>query len=147
MRYLGALIMQAASFYTTLAFVAAITRPASDPQRWATTVGLAVAAEVVLFVMKEEMWRTGIFSKGVGIAGLLGDGFINAGGLGALAIGILTFGPAAFMLGALEVDMRDPSTMLWTSMGVSLALGLALSITPHILWRNTRSRGAVRQAA
>jgi hypothetical protein len=144
MRIVGALIAQAFSFYTTLAFIALITKPGADPQRWAVTVGLALAAEVLLFVMKEETWRPGCGSKGVGVAGFLGDGFVNAGGLGALALGVLTFGPAALMLGVLEVDVTDPSTSLIATGAISLALGLALSITPHILWRNSRQRAAAK---
>jgi hypothetical protein len=144
MRYVSALIAQGFSYYTTLAFVALLIHPGDDPQRWAITAGLAVLAEALLFGMKEEFWRPGAASKGVGLLGFLGDGFINAGGLGALAMGVLTFGPAAFMLGQLEVDLRDPSTALGSTMIVSLVIGLALSITPHILWRNTRQRTAAR---
>lgn len=140
MRIVGALIAQAASFYTTLAFVSALTRPGSDPQHWAITVGLALAGEVLLFVMKEELFRPGpgCGSKGVGIAGFVGDGVINAGGLSAIAMGALTFGPAALMLGALEVNLADPSTSLVATGIASFVIGLALSITPHVLWRNNR---------
>jgi hypothetical protein len=144
MRIVGALIAQAFSFYTTLAFVALLTKPGSDPQRWAVTVGLALGGEVLLFVMKEESWRAGCASKGVGILGFVGDGFINAGGLGALALGILTFGPSALMLGVLEVDVTDPGTTVLATGAISFVLGLALSITPHILWRTTRPRAAAK---
>lgn len=135
MRYLSALILQGFSYYTTMAFVALLIRP-HDQRSWAITVGLAILAEAMLFGMKEELWRPGAAHKAVGVVGVVGDGFVNAGGLGAVALAVLTFGPGAFMLGQMEVDLRDPGTLIWASMAVSLVIGVVLSIAPHIMWRN-----------
>jgi hypothetical protein len=146
MRYISALIAQGFSYYTTLGFVALLTQPGGDPQRWAITAGLALLAEAMLFGMKEEMWRPGIEHKVVGALGFVGDGFVNAGGLGAIALAVLTFGPGAFLLGRLEVDLRSPDALLWSTMAVALGLGLALSVAPHIMWRGTRARPAARAA-
>lgn len=146
MGYVGALVAQGFSFWTTLAFVTLFTQPGTDTRQWGVTLLYAVLAEILFMAMKEQIFKKGCASRGVGIVGFLGDGFINAGGLTAIAVGVLTFGPAALMLGAFEVNLADPATMLSATGLTSLVLGIVLSITPHILWRNAKT-AAARQAA
>lgn len=138
MNILGALVTQGFSFWTTLAFVMLFTRPGTDPQAWGLTLLLAAGGEVALFAMKECIFRRGCTNRGLGVAGFVGDGFINAGGLTAIAVGVLTFGPSALILGTLEINLAEPSVLLVATGITSFALGLTLSIAPHILWRNVR---------
>lgn len=138
MNIVGALIAQGFSLWTTLAFVTIFTRPGDDLRGWGGSLFYAVLGEALLFAMKEQIFKRGGWNKVIGVLGFGGDGLINAAGLTAIALGLLTLGPVALMLGGLEVNLADPTVMLSAAGVASLILGLVLSITPHVLWRATR---------
>lgn len=147
MRFIAALIAQALSYLTTLGAAAFFVQPGQDLRRWGAAIGVAIAFEALFFGMKESMFQPGGLNKVIGAIGFLADGVINAGGIMAIALGILTFGPIALILGVAEVDISSPDAILLASAGLSLVLGLVLSLLPHGLWRQTTGRRAAARAA
>lgn len=140
MRIIAALVAQLLSYLTTAAAVAHFTRPV-DYRLWGLTVGIAILLEAFFFGLKECLFRPGAPNKIAGAIGVFLDGTVNTGGVLVLALGLLTFGPVALILGVLEVDVADPSAMLGASLLISALLGFALSILPHILWRDWGKKG------
>lgn len=140
MQLITAIIAQGLSWLTTLGAVAFVVQPGADIRRWGIATVIAVVFEALFFGMKEAIFRPGCLNIGIGLAGFGADGLVNAGGVMAIALSLLTFGPVALILGVAEIDVSSPDARLWASAGVSLVLGLILSVLPHGLWRLSRRR-------
>jgi hypothetical protein len=146
MRRVAASILQLLSYAATLGAAVFFAQPGTDPRRWGAAALIAVLFEGLFFGMKEAVFAPGMGNKTIGVIGFLIDGIVNAGGVMAFAIMILTFGPVAAMLGMAEVNLADPNEALFVSFLISAFFGFVLSVAPHILWREGRGRGTGKAA-
>lgn len=143
MRRVSAIISQLASFATTLSFAAFLLAgfpTLTGPQFWIASFLLALAGEGLLFGMKECIFQEGGVNKGIGVSGFAADGVINAGGLAVIVDRLLIFRPIASMLGLAEVDVASADGRLFAAQVGSMALGVVLSILPHVLWRERKPK-------
>jgi hypothetical protein len=141
---IGAIIAQAFSFAATLSLVFhARPAPPVSPLDWLSTIGIALALEILFIYMKEGLFRAGAAKKIAGAVGLIFDGIINTGGVLPFSSRILTFAPIALMLGVFGVNLGNPLHLLIAGVIFSTVLGFLLSILPHWLWpRRAKQKAA-----
>jgi hypothetical protein len=148
MRKLSAVIAQGFSYSATLGAALFFLNEGSALIVWAFAIVIAAAFEALFFGMKEALWAPGLGNKALGAGGFFIDGLINTAGIMGLAIGakLLTFGPVPLILGSLDVDATNPDARLTAALSISFALGMVLSIAPHILWRAGKRPGRAAAA-
>ena len=128
-RIITIVIGHVASYATTLNFAVYLIRPQDGPG-WAGAVAAALAAEALVYAMKEMLWSNGLADP-MGWAGIILDGVVNTGGILPWAPRILTFGPISLSLGLIAVNVADPVTATVGAAAISVILGFVLSILPH----------------
>lgn len=130
------LILLFFSYATTFLATQHLLRPGDDPTVLAITGALALAVEAVLYGLKEAWFGR---SKAAGAVGFTIDGLVNTGGALTFAGRILTFGPIALTLGFIGLPVTDPTISLIGTVVLSVALGFALSILPHLMKKRRRA--------
>lgn len=124
------LVLLLFSYATTFLAARHIMRPGDDPTMLFIVASLALAVEAALYGLKECWFKK---SKAAGAVGFAIDGLVNTGGALTFAGRLLTFGPVALMLGFIGFPVTDPTVSLVGSVVISLILGFALSIVPHLM--------------
>lgn len=144
---IAAVGLQVLSYAATANFFAFFLEPGTNPRMWLIVGVVAVLIEGLFVAVKESAFQPGLPPKIIAcIFGYGPDGVINAGGIMFFAAALLTFRPIAAMLGMAEVDLSNPDEILLIVIGISTIFGFALSIAPHILWRDWSKRASARTA-
>lgn len=142
---LAAAGLQLISLATSATFFAYYFPPGTSSRAWAIILVCALLLEAFFVAVKESAWKPGLPPKVIAfIFGYGPDGVINAGGIMAFAATVLTYRPVTAILSFAEVDLANPDETLLIVIGVSLFFGFALSLGPHILWREWGKRAPAR---
>ena len=137
MRRLAAIIFGIMSYVATFSCAAIVIRPNTEIL-WALTAGTALAFEIGFIAMKETLFSN--IADPLGWVGFIFDAVINMGGILPWGGKILIFGPFAFILGLLTVNVADPTVVMIGGGLISLVGGALLSYAPHRLWRPARKK-------
>lgn len=141
---LAATALQLISLGTSTSFFVFYFPPASV-RGWAIVLACALLLEFFFVMVKESAWKPGLPPKIIAfIFGYGPDALVNTGGLMAFGATVLTYRPLTAILNFAEVDLSNPNETLLIVVGISLLFGFALSIGPHVLWRDWGKRAAAR---
>jgi hypothetical protein len=129
--HFGAILAQVGSYLTTYAFFLAVLKGMQLP----LVIGIALAAEFLLFLGKGLLFNSRRHDGAAGWASVLIDTLLNAGGLWPYVTRVADTPTAKMIVEAfgLRGTMGHVSAFLLT-----LVAGYMLAVAPHRIWRAAR---------
>lgn len=132
---IGAAIAAGISWITTYWCVLWIMEPKPE-DGYALAIGVSIAVEIILTLMKRCLFNKDKSDDGIGWAGLIVDAVINAGGILPRAGRLLTFPPIAAILTVAGINTVDPKVNSIGAFILAIIAGALLSVLPHRLWKS-----------
>lgn len=126
-RRVAAIVAQLIGFGTTWAFFAAL----GVAGLWG--FGVAVVIEWLLFEFKRAVLAGQSKDKALGVAAIVADTLLNAGGMWLWVLNIDSTEPYKMLARSLSLG---ETMRLIPALVLALALGLALCVAPHYLWKD-----------
>ena len=132
---IGALMAACISWVTTYWCVLWIMEP-NPADGYAAAIGVSIAVEIILTLMKRCLFNKDKSDDGIGWAGIIVDTVINAGGILPRAGRLLTFPPIAAILSVVGVNAAEPRVNTIGAFILAIIAGALLSVLPHRLWKS-----------